>query len=446
MRIPLPVVLVLFCCGFVLGQVPIEEFNKLKLRVEAIEKKLNIDPPDDPVDPPIDPETIPAEWIGQPAQFSLTTPFEKGQKGILSKPIAAEPGVYTHNASIRSNSGNPAFVTFPFTCYDRNGNRIGLANRPSTGMHAVDGDWRYASGIVEFPKGTATVRAKVIKRINSNRIDVKDFVIAKGVSFLHKPAEKKPFQGTTEIDAEGNVKYLGNSIIPFLIFHDNRRDWMDYSRAGWNGTMWCSSARACQRAVDAGLIPSVSLAWYTVGGWKGNTPEEGADRLRQELRKIKRDGIVPIWFYLDNEHQWDKDSLKRVELVVAVCRAEMPKVPIYMLQGNYGTAPLYAQYKWQDITGTYVESANTGGQGVVGSHNILNLESLDGQSSPVVVGQVNQTGKGRTKEEFRNTLDRAWESGARAFGHWRNKPFDRVISSSEFLEMIRDFTELHKQR
>lgn len=432
------VAIILFA-SFAAGQTP-EEFEDLKRRVEAIEKLLEINPPDPTPPDPV--ETITVEWPGG-NEFTQVEPWEqvKQQAVKLSRPIEVEAGAYTHHCQIKAEGG-PAFVTFPFTCYDASGRRIGNANQPSTGEHAVHGDWRIAAGAVEFPQGTKTVRVKSIKRINDTPIDVMGFALSKGVSFPHNSPTKKPFEGTTSIDADGNVTYKGERIVPFCMYVNKRRtDWRVYSDAGWNVNMWCSTANECQRSIDAGLIPSVSLAWYTFGGAKGDTPEEGAANLRAALREIKRRGIVPIWLYLDNEHQRHAEGLERIRLAVKVCREEMPQVPTYFLNGQYGTANLYAQYGWQDITGTYVGSQNTGGQGVATPYNVLNIERQQGQTSPVVVGQLNQSTPRRTIAQFKENLNRSWDQGARGFGYWRRDPVESAPWWSESKSIIDEFVE-----
>ena len=82
---------------------------------------------------------------------------------------------------------------------------------------------------------------------------------------------------------------------------------------------------------------------------------------------------------------------------------------------------MYASYGMQDITGTYVSPDNTGGAGGAAG-GIEILENIEGQSSPVVMAQI-QLGVG---SQFVDTVHQAFDNGATGFGFWADLESDPI--------------------
>ena len=147
--------------------------------------------------------------------------------------------------------------------------------------------------------------------------------------------------------------------------------------------------------------------------------------LESRLQSIESAGMMSnlLTFYWDNENHHEQWEVPQNVIDVIRSYDVNPltgnkRVPVYMLQGNFGIARVHASAELSDIAGTYYEKPSTfGTEANGGSSRFHVLRDLEGQTNQAVFAQFNGvSGAG----QMRRRLYSAIIDGARAMGYWRD--------------------------
>ncbi len=173
--------------------------------------------------------------------------------------------------------------------------------------------------------------------------------------------------------------------------------------------------RKARQAVSAfnprGMRSGFALAGFTdLRGWA----YKDVTQLRQRITKIQRAGLYDqlLFYYLDNEKSFE--GWQNLHDVIATVKAQdrdrsgRRRHPIYALQGQYGTARMYAnrQVQFTDMVGAYF-----------GEDALLTLQNIEGQTNPVVFAQINHRNE---MPNFRFRVYNALIRGAKGLGYYRD--------------------------
>ncbi len=287
------------------------------------------------------------------------------------------------------------------------------------------GIWEENYVAIKIPKNDAIkyFQIKILmlpKRSINAPIWIDDIHFTPGIHTSDKNIEKKSFDGSvTRVDKLGNIEIKTNGtfkpFFPIGIYADNdRKNWSDYKKMGFNINMWASNASSIKKAKEAGLYSMMQIVQYIVPvgeDWIPQDPKKKIAHLHKTLQKIKSEGLTHdlLFYYIDNEFYHLKRSF--TQTVDIVRQEDNHTHPIYMLNGAYGMARKYNNYV--DLTGTYV--AQDGYETPI----IESFEMLDTtphQTQPVAIAQINR-GVGKN---FRAILYAALAKGAKGVGFWRD--------------------------
>lgn len=234
---------------------------------------------------------------------------------------------------------------------------------------------------------------------------------------------KRNFKGSkVEVDGIGNISISKNDIFedffPIGIYGDNRRsDWAIYSKQGFNCYMWASDWRQVNKAKEAGLMSSIQIGPYIIGGnWLPKQNTERVDHLTNYITDLKQKNLMDqvVFYYIDNEfYRIDQHILNVIKRVKTLDKDGNDKRmhPIYMLNGAYGQARKYNDLV--DLTGTYVAQDRTN---IPTPENFTGLQINENQNIPAVMAQINR-GVGLN---FRPVLFGAIAKGAKGMAFWRD--------------------------
>jgi hypothetical protein len=356
--------------------------------------------------------------------------------------IAVTPGkTYTFAAYIRTAAWPPGNVDMAFSVANASGGFIRYGGESGASGNSGPNRWEEIA-LTITPDATTTFVTLIIGRIypDSGVSDMwlDEWYLGEGIGFEQPPSPKLPFAGAdVQVDALGNVSVKkGGQFQPFFplcIYADGRRpNWADYSNQGFNCDMWgySGSIQRAKNAVSAfnpdGMMTGIQVVQYmNPGGW-GWDP--GGVNLTNEINACKATGLFDshvLLYYWDNENVWTEFTnqmqmagiLKNVEST-----AGQRNHPLYVLQGSYNATRMYHDAitgaPGADITGTYIDSANTGGAGHAGGQEIL--QNIQGQAPPVTFQQMNIVVPGIGVGALRRYLYQHVARGARGIGIWRD--------------------------
>jgi hypothetical protein len=215
----------------------------------------------------------------------------------LSDLIAVQPGkLYTYGFYFKTENG-PTYVGAQISLHDANRKFI-RNDGGGLGGTTRDGEWEEFALPFSVPEGVAYIGCQAFKGENTKPGGVvwaDDFYLGEGLGLDQPPAPKKPFDGAlVRVDALGNFEVKqGDEWTPFFplcMYSDNYRDWLVYSRQGWNTIMWTGAASQVRPAREAvsefnpdGMMAGFQIAQYAgKGGWAYND----LDDLRAKLTEI----------------------------------------------------------------------------------------------------------------------------------------------------------------
>ena len=356
--------------------------------------------------------------------------------------IAVTPGkTYTFAASIRTAAWPPGNVDMAFSVATASGDFVRYGGESGAAGNSGPNRWEEIV-LTITPDATTTFVTLIIGRIypdsGVSEMWVDEWYFGEGIGFEQPPAPKVPFAGAdVQVDALGNVSVKkGGQFQPFFplcIYADGRRpDWAEYSNQGFNCDMWGNSG-SIQRAKDAvsalnpdGMMTGIQVVQYmNPGGW-GWDP--GGVNLTNEIKACKATGLFDshvLLYYWDNENVWTEfpNQMQMAGILKSVeSTAGQRTHPVYVLQGSYNAARMYQDASTgapgADITGTYIDAANTGGAGHAGGQEIL--QNIQGQTQPVTFQQMNIVVPGIGAGALRRYLYQHVARGARGIGIWRD--------------------------
>jgi len=260
---------------------------------------------------------------------------------------------------------------------------------------------------------------------------------------------KREFNGTkVRADYLGNLSIKNNNkyneFFPIGIYGDNnRKDWSIYSKQGFNCYMWASDWRQVKKAKEAGLMSSIQVGPYIIGGnWLPNNKSERINHLSNFIKDIRKYNLQDqiVFYYIDNEfYKIDQHTINVIEKVKSldVDNNGDRLHPIYMLNGAYGQARKYNDLV--DITGTYVAQDRTN---IPIAENFTGLQINENQNLPAVMAQINR-GVGKN---FRPVLFGAIAKGAKGMGFWRDGGSGEDITKkpwwNDFPNMVNEIEQM----
>jgi hypothetical protein len=377
------------------------------------------------------------------ASVQLTQPYSFENRfisgNLLSHRFEVTTGSNLTLSLFMKSTNGPTYISVTFKSYDLNGIFI-ENNRENNFGNSQDGVWEEVVAAYTPKSGAKYIAVSITKKEDTQsggKVQVDDFYLTdSGIGFVSPPTNKNSFDGEhVKVDSLGNITILRNNqwkrFFPFCVYSSGNRvlaqGFEFYSNQGWNCNPWASgidtvekARRAISRFNPDGMMSGIDLSGYVMRkhAYFNNTAQ-----LEQRLREIKNRGLMDqlLFYYLDNENNWEEINAHRsvVQALRNFDRGASGRFqnPIYILQGQFGTARTYDFLGLSDMMGTYFNgySFNTDPGGF--KNNITIAQNLGGNKSPFSMAQFNGVdGAG----EMRSRLYDAIINGAKGFGYWRD--------------------------
>jgi hypothetical protein len=357
--------------------------------------------------------------------------------------VAVTPGkTYIFAAYIRTSAWPPGMVDMVFVIVNANGSYSGYGGETGASGNSGPNKWEEIALTITPDANTHYISlgiGRIYPDSGVSDIWVDEMYFGEGTGFGSPPTTKKPFNGAdVQVDELGNfsVKKKGvfQPFFPFCIYGDARRPnaYQTYSNQGFNCDMWGYSGtlQQAKKAVSAfnpdGMMVGIGVAQFmNQGGWGYDS---NGVNLTNEIKAMKATGLMDshvLLYYWDNENVWDQwnNQMRRSSIITSndVSPSGQRLHPFYVLQGSYNAARMYHDTQGVsccDVTGTYADSANTGGAGHAGGQEII--QNIEGQDQPVTFEQMNIVSKYSDVGTLRGYLYRHVARGARGIGLWRD--------------------------
>jgi hypothetical protein len=388
-------------------------------------------------------------WTGSNgATYDMTT-VHTGPTGSPSWNLST-PGATVQSAFIPVTSGK----TYTFAASLESGVApamadmyIGVYNASKTFKYNYAGSyqattaantWQPTDILYTAQPGDAYIRLKYMRLpagrgpTGAGSLRVTALRLTQGVNLAPDPSPKQAFNGSmVRVDAQGNWSVLRNNTWqPFFVFGIYNESPVNtpqtYSDQGFN-TLFSNafSLDLLQQAKDAvsrfnpdGMMSMIDISAFID---PRSSKYDNLTLLRQDLTALEHSPLISqvLGFYWDNE-QYDNYNVARAvtDLVrqYDVNAAGQRQHPIYMLEGQQGTDPLYDRLV--DVVGDYVRSPQTasylGPQQDITQRAAITAD-LPGQTKPFSIATISNEAYGKNLNDL---IQEALIAGARGIAFY----------------------------
>jgi hypothetical protein len=393
------------------------------------------------------PNLYPNPTLATSAGWTLSTAtFKPGSIGllpgelVLGPSIKLTPGVtYTCGLQLRGTHAPTDYLRLSLKLYGANGAFLRHSLSASDWAYKAPGVWQDAQITHKAASDETGLRILVSRgSVALNRtVEVEFSQVYCFAGQFPARSPKLAFNGgLVKVDTAGHVDikqpngvFKREFLRCMYTLAPSIEPWTTYSKNGWNCNIWAINLAQVQQAVAAGLPYSFfQLAQYIqVGGWAYGR----LDLLEADIKAILNSPYAGslIGYYYDNESPNSFVLAQQVLNKVAQLDTKngVRQRPIYILQGNPGLAVAYTPYA--DITGSYLLGST------LLQPWLLTLQQTPGQDSPLVFGQIQESG-GKTATIMRQQVQATLDNGGTAIGYWHTQPIVLARWYTDFPSLV----------